>query len=271
MYTDPDGEFFIIDSWIFGFIHGLFSTGKDRWKTAIRSANEHAMNDMKIWGGFFATNSNLSFVGRVSEFVSRMTWQLPQTLLGFGYSQLCNYHVWGGIENISYYDGATVITNGSIGGKAVTLGSFINGQNSLMADPGNSLFQHEYGHYLQSQNMGLAYLSRVGVPSLISKSNKHKFHPVEMDANKRAFVYFNNNIPHFYTTEEEWSNRNELGYYGWDFKHNPLNAKCEYEDYQLNSYSYICAGTYDYIWATGGWRGVLTEGLLLGLYYNRMY
>ena len=34
MYSDPDGEFFIIDSWILGLIHGFFSTGGNRCQTA---------------------------------------------------------------------------------------------------------------------------------------------------------------------------------------------------------------------------------------------
>ena len=34
MYSDPDGEYFIIDSWILGLIHGFFSTGGNRWQTA---------------------------------------------------------------------------------------------------------------------------------------------------------------------------------------------------------------------------------------------
>lgn len=57
-------------------------------------------------------------------------------------------------ENVAYYGGATVITyKGKFG--AFTLGSFINGGRNLHADPDNALFQHEYGHYLQSQNSGL--------------------------------------------------------------------------------------------------------------------
>ncbi|MDD4921021.1 MAG: RHS repeat-associated core domain-containing protein [Bacteroidales bacterium] len=45
-YTDPDGELFIIDDWIIGGIKGLFN-GEGFWK----SANRHAGNAAKIWGG----------------------------------------------------------------------------------------------------------------------------------------------------------------------------------------------------------------------------
>ena len=61
-----------------------------------------------------------------------------------------------------------------------------NGNRGLYADPHNRLFQHEYGHYLQSQSMGPA------------------FQPFEQDANRRAFLYFNKNVDGFYQTEEEY-------------------------------------------------------------------
>ena len=64
----------------------------------------------------------------------------------------------------------------------------------LRADPNNPTFQHEYGHYLQSQSYGWAYLLCVGLPSLKSVRNnpdEHKFQPFEVDANIRAYNYFN--------------------------------------------------------------------------------
>ena len=78
-------------------------------------------------------------------------------------------------------------TNGKWGG--ITLGSYIIGDNTIEAHPDNPLFQHEYGHYLQSQSMGWAYLPRVGIPSVLS-SGTHDYHPVEQDANARAIQYF---------------------------------------------------------------------------------
>lgn len=118
----------------------------------------------------------------------------------------------GGICNIDYYDGATVITNNN-GQGAVTLGSYICGNSSLRADPNNRLFQHEYGHYIQSQAYGIFYLSRYGIPSgsncieWLSGNRNHDNHPVEQDANIRAFKYFNKNID---------------GYIGWNFDFNPI-------------------------------------------------
>jgi hypothetical protein len=69
------------------------------------------------------------------------------------------------------------------------LGSYINGHRGLQADPNNSLFQHEYGHYLQSQNSGPFYLQRYALPSLIDAMgySNHNYHAVEQDSNIRAY------------------------------------------------------------------------------------
>lgn len=87
-----------------------------------------------------------------------------------------------------------------IGG--ITQGSYIVGGPLLSADPRNDIFQHEYGHYRQSMEMGWTYYSRVGIPSLLSTSfftgdYYHKYHPVEVDANNRAFMYFSQTVEGF--------------------------------------------------------------------------
>ena len=87
-------------------------------------------------------------------------------------------------DKVDYKYGATVLSGNFFGsGGAVTLGSYVNGSRSLAAGPNNSLFQHEYGHYLQSQKMGWGYLSRVGIPSLMGAANyddgNHDFQPYE--------------------------------------------------------------------------------------------
>ena len=216
MCTDPDGETTVVGSWLWGFIYGFVTAKDNRLETAWNSANQHALNNIKILCGLFTTNSNYSFWGRAWELASRFTWQAPQTILGWEYAQWCNYDIiHGGIKNIEYYDGATVITNNDSDWGAVTLGSYICGNSSLKADPNNSLFQHEFGHYLQSQKYGLFYLSRYGIPSgfncidWLRGDKKHDNHPAEQDANIRAFEYFNKHID---------------GYIGWDFINNPIKG-----------------------------------------------
>ena len=155
---------------------------------------------------------------------------------------------------------------------AVTLGSYITGGRDLKADPNNSLFQHEYGHYLQSQSMGWGYLPRVGMPSLMSAdgSGNHKYQPFEQDANRRAFMYFNKNVSGFYQTEAEYNaNRRNGTRVGWDFWSNPLDinhvgssSKGQYYDYNdpehralVNSLS-LRAKWFDYLDPLGVYVGV---------------
>jgi len=92
------------------------------------------------------------------------------------------------------------------------------GDERIEADANNWLFQHEYGHYIQSQSMGMAYYPRIGIPSAYSDGD-HNFHAVEQDANRRAFLYFNKHVDGFYVTEQE-ANKGV----GWSFSKNPLDV-----------------------------------------------
>ena len=266
-FTDPSGEFFVIDSWVVG----LFSGGWDE-------ANKRAGNDAKIWGGLFASDPNKSFGGRIWEVVSRFTWQLPQTIVGWGTAQSYNtFGLGGGVESVKYKYGATVVkTRGEWGG--VTQGSYIVGDRDIEADANNSLFQHEYGHYIQSQSMGWAYYPRVGIPSIrsnLSSGKWHDFHPVEQDANRRAFLYFNKNVEGFYDTNPS-DNR------GWDFDYNPIDPYqtgnyglvWDYknaEDLQAIDKLTVHAKWYDHF----SWLlfpvGPIGIGLINSGYYNRNY
>ena len=274
MYSDPDGEFIIVDSWIIGFLSKLVETGslKQSWD----EANKRAVNDARIWGGLFVSDPNKNFWGRSLEVVSRLTWQLPQTVAGWGFSQSCNtLGIYGGVETVEYRYGATVVQTNSNNWGAVTLGGYITGNNSIRADANNPLFQHEYGHYLQSQEMGWAYFPRVGIPSVLS-SHDHEFHPVEQDANRRAFLYFNKYMDGFYKTyEERHENR------GWNFNYNPLDIygiqHGEYVDYfsesslQLLEKLSIHAKWYDYAGWLGFPFGPVSVGIYNSHYYNHQY
>ena len=73
------------------------------------------------------------------------------------------------------------------------------GDERIEADANNPLFQHEYGHYIQSQSIGMAYYPRVGIPSIGSKDeydskSAHDYNPVEQDANARSIKYFHKKI-----------------------------------------------------------------------------
>ena len=269
-YTDETGEFFL--GAIFGFWKGVFT-----WQNPFKTAWQGGVNEVKIWGGLFAADTSQKGWGW--QIVSRFTWQLPQTILGLGYTHLSNYA--GQVDRVDYWGGATVSSGNNWGSGAVTLGSYITGNRNLKADPNNALFQHEYGHYLQSQKMGWAYMSRVGIPSLMSafkKDGNHDFQPFEQDANRRAFNYFNENVEGFYQTEAEYryNQRNGIDK-GWNFYQNPMdvnhigwNSRYDYYDYKnpahrdlINSLS-LSAKWYDYLDPFG-----LIVGTGNGIYYRK--
>jgi RHS repeat-associated protein len=264
---DPSGEFFVIDSWLIG----LFSGGWDE-------ANKRAGNDLKIWGGLFTTDNNKCFFGRLWEGISRFTWQLPQTLGGFVTSHSYNtFGISGGVESVNYKYGATVVKTRDGGWGGITQGSFIVGDNSIEADANNPLFQHEYGHYIQSQAMGWAYYPRVAIPS-VGSTGDHDLHPVEQDANRRAFLYFNKKVDGFQDDKDQ-TNFDYRDNRGWDFTRNTLNVngsgrKGQYVNYQdpaqvltLNNIR-VSAKWYDHFSWVFGLSGAVGVGLINVANYN---
>lgn len=196
-YTDPSGEFFVADSWAVGFVDGFFSTSSDRWNAGLNEANHRASMDARIWGGLFASDPNKSFGGRVWEVTSRLTWQLPQTTLGFLWNQGNN--TVGRVEDVEYFHGATFVVGAARGGNAVSLGSYISispvsedDQANIRIGQDGYTTMHEYGHYLQSQKSGPLYLLKYGIPSALGDADW-----TEHDANTRAANYFQKIDPSF--------------------------------------------------------------------------
>ena len=216
---DPNGEWFIWDSWITGFVHGFFSSGSNRFDNAWDQANLSASNDAKIIGGMFATDENKhGFFQKTWEIVSRFTYQLPQTLGGYVGAQSANTAQ--RVNWVRHKYGATVVqTKGQWGG--ITLGNYIIGDADIEPNANNPLFQHEYGHYIQRQEMGWAYIPRVGIPSFESArgNGNHKLFITEQDANRRAFLYFNDKVADF-KNDNDLSSPNYNENLGWDFRRN---------------------------------------------------
>ena len=216
-YIDPDGRLPIVSS-VVGFIKGAFAKrsnfekkGTTRMGNALRSAWRHEKNAWKITGGLFATDKNKSFNGKVGQIVSRFTTELPQTVLGLVSSYGAN--LFGKMLDVNYKAGATVSKMRGLFG-AFTLGSFVIGDRMISASPDNSIFQHEYGHYLQSQATGFLYLFKYAIPSLYSAAitNRnnyygHMYSKPEQDANKRALNYWTSTIKN---------------YNKWNYDNNPI-------------------------------------------------
>jgi hypothetical protein len=215
-YTDENGEFVgtILTAVlrgvasIFGSAYKAIEGGIDNgWKGAWdgfsgewKQYGRRVANAAKIDWGLFRTDSHRSIPGQILSIVSRLSWELPQTVLGNVAGHFRN-NFWR--TNVEYYREATLInrygkdymTPGETDW-GFTLGSYINGKN-LEADPQvDDIFGHEYGHVKQSNAFGLLYLPLVGVPSLIGSAfdgvwnHDHNNEWYEVWANKEANRYF---------------------------------------------------------------------------------
>jgi RHS repeat-associated protein len=210
-YKDPSGNFFIIDDFFIGLAKGailsVFGQHEGNHRTVLgdawASALRNSANAARIWGGMFTTNNQHGFWSRTWEIVSRFTWQSPQTALGLTGAHLMN--MFGTVRKVDYFDGATVLQGdhptlwwgAPRAGTGMTLGNFIMGSQDIAAELNNPLFEHEYGHYLQSQRVGVIYMPKFAIPSLFSKNDNPNDNPVEQDANSSAMTYFHNNYALF--------------------------------------------------------------------------
>lgn len=221
-YNDPSGEFFLFTLWnaTKDFLVNTFvkswSQGFNAWSNSSNWTS--TKNAFKIDMGLYK--------GNFKQIISRFTWEAPQTILGYLAGSIQNTLY--GVKSVSYYGGATAIETYKAKWGGFTLGSFIIGQRGLQADPNNPLFQHEYGHYLQSQSAGLFYLQRYAIPSLIDAwgDSNHNYHATEQDANIRAFKYFMKHVPDYRPKEKRGND-----VVGWDFFANPIVGYIRYLPY----------------------------------------
>lgn len=242
------GELFIVDSWLSGFIYGIAVSDSCKLRNGWKRANRTAANDVKIWGGLFISDPNRKFFGRCWEHISRFTYEIPQTTTGFLYAHFENT-IAGNADTVRYKNGSVVVTGRrrlffDYGGPAVTMGNYICGYQYLHADKDNPIFQHEYGHYLQSRAMGLAYFGRIAIPSIRSEHGNYKqnytshdYHPAELDANRRGFIYFNRTDSTF-RDDAKLSGRVENNE-GWDFDRNPLFGAGEMVPRKFDTINYV--------------------------------
>jgi hypothetical protein len=200
----------------------------------------HFGADFPIDMGLFKTDPNKSTGGRIWEFISRFTWQLPQTLLGNLFMTGANigYQV----ENVTYNYGVTAVDIGS--GGAVTIGNYTGGPRGYTADWKDHLFVHEYGHYIQSQRWGPLYLLSIGLPSLqstIQQTNSfnpkvplHRNRWFEAGASRNAANYFDkyygSGKDGYIEKSEHYFDKDIFINGGWTAYENPRNG-WHYQDY----------------------------------------
>ena len=239
-YADKTGELFGL-SLISGFLKGILKWVKGGKITdPLTYAYKNTINDLKSYYGMF-------FKGSPKQIFSRFTKELPQTIVGRLYTDY--RFALAKPDHVYFYDGATyVINNNNSKDNGVTIGSFINiniTHTKYYDDKGHfapyksSLLMHEYGHYLQSQDMGWSYLFKIGIPSLRSAIkykgpykkypnhfysfldgekefhvSKHNFQDYEVDASKRGYEHFG-----------------DKGRVYWDYNNYPYDLEWYYSRY----------------------------------------
>lgn len=194
-YTDPTGEFLVVDAWIWGFLSKFVQTGS--FKEAYHEGNRRGQIDIDLMAGLFKTDPNKSNGERAWELFSRFTWQFPQTFGGYFFNSGANTY-FGAVSDVDYGYGMTVVDMG-LNNSAVTIGNYTSGPKGYKADWRDHLFVHEYGHYIQSQQWGPFYLPLIGIPSIQSAimydptnsgTPDHDNRWFEADASYKGMTYF---------------------------------------------------------------------------------
>jgi RHS repeat-associated protein len=250
-YTDPSGN--ITYAAMVGFIHGFTSTSEGRFKAGFMEAGRRVENSIRLTAGLFTTDYAIRGGGRrISELMSRFTWQLPQTVAGYLYN--IGRNVAGRTERVEYYHGATVaIKEAGKGGdylddsfaigNYITLANVMDDENAEFGIGLNSYsLMHEYGHYLQSKDYGAIYLARIGYSSAIQHA-----HWTEHDANQRSAEYLKKHH------DFEWNSQRFGKYNKYAFLPGYQERPKDYED-GLS------------IWVTAGMFGAMGVGI--GLFYG---
>ena len=152
----------------------------------------------QIIRGLVLTDSKRTVWGRTWQLISRFTWELPQTLVGWLYTLVRTLS--GQVDKVDVLGGITFATKSDCGSwMGVSLGSFVDLWTCYRMYgvdegyiTGNQLCMHEFGHTADSQRFGWAYLFVIGLPSLLSALGKgdHNAFWTEIRANRHAKRYF---------------------------------------------------------------------------------
>ncbi len=157
-------------------------------------------NTWKTFAGNFYLDGNRNIFGQTWQGISRFSWELPQSTIGHGYSQLRN--TFGGVDRVDYFGGATFSIQEFGNGSGISMGNHINANvpGNYNGVPDDPLLMHEYGHTFDSQLFGFMYLPIVGVSSIRSANRSvwnpntgagtHAEHWTERRANRHAARYF---------------------------------------------------------------------------------
>jgi hypothetical protein len=133
-------------------------------------------NPILLLLGVFIPTRIYPFYKKVGQILSRFSWEIPQTSLGLlsGWFLLLS----GKSDTLIFAHGTTIIKCKSRFG-GFCLGCYIAGDKEITSNYNDRLFQHEYGHYLQSMSSGLIYLFKYALPSVISAWRNNYYGRIE--------------------------------------------------------------------------------------------
>lgn len=183
-YTDPSGELFgfTILNAVTDFLLNIGMKGVNfsdfTWKRTV--------NSWKIDMGMFK--------GSFGQVMNKWTWGAANSLVGNLTSQLFN--TIGQVDRITDMDGMIALSGAFKGSSACTIGHYSLGPKGYKATWKDNLFVHEYGHYIQTQRMGVFMFPVVAIPSLFSAAHitsdggGHRLRWFEQDASATAAHYF---------------------------------------------------------------------------------
>lgn len=183
-YTDPSGDFFgftifnVVTDFLLNIGSNGFNISEYDWSRTV--------NSWKIDMGMFK--------GDFGQVVNKWTWGVVNSLVGNLTSQLFN--TCGQVDGVTDMDGMIALSGAIGGSSACTIGHYSLGPKGYKATWKDNLFVHEYGHYIQTQRMGMFMFPVVAIPSLFSAAHitsevgEHQYRWFEQDASATAAHYF---------------------------------------------------------------------------------
>jgi RHS repeat-associated protein len=138
-------------------------------------------------------------------------WETIQAQMGNTVSHFRNMTFQ--VDNVEVNKGSVLVNRNNTNDEnkwGMTLGPYINSKNINIGD---NIYEHEYGHTIQSRILGPLYISRVGISSLASAAyaynitdnhDYHKYSWFEVWANKLAGVPVSNKYPRSIRHNKWW-------------------------------------------------------------------
>ncbi len=252
MRTDPDGEFWHLVPFVAGFInlkiHSDEGDVKNFWQglgyftqgfiggtlslptvpmnlgiTAVSMIRGNSKNALRIFMGQYYYDENMAH-GFLQAF-TRFGIERLQTQMGFVYTQAMNCA--GKVSRVDYFGGATFSTDEYAGYRdGITMGNNIHINNNKIIEGdfheyvlNDNLYQHEYGHTIDGHIWGIAYLTYIGIPSLVSCSWNDIMKKIfNVESNHRHSSFYSEKLANF------WGSLYFERIYGtnWDYTNYPV-------------------------------------------------